>query len=98
MLNKFCHTYIEKLMEEACDAKDKSSGRSSEIESLYLVQFRARPREIQNYHDTITEFLDNYKFLQVDRKFILPTGFRAVRGNKAKEPTCGTFGGTRCPV
>lgn len=25
-------------------------------------------------HDTITEFLDNYKFLQVDRKFILPTG------------------------
>lgn len=90
MLNKFCHTYRK--------TKDKSSGRSSEIESRYLVQFRARPREIQNYHDTITEFLDNYKFLQVDRKFILPTGFRAVRGNKAKEPTCGTFGGTRCPV
>lgn len=38
-------------------------------------------------HDTITEFLDNYKFPKVDRKFILPTGFRAVRGNKAKEPT-----------
>lgn len=42
-------------------------------------------------HDTITEFLDNYKFLQVDRKFILPTGFRAVDGDKVKRTACGTF-------
>lgn len=49
-------------------------------------------------HDTITEFLDNYKFPQVDRKFILPTGFRAVDGDKAKRTTCGTLGRIRCPV
>lgn len=41
-------TPIEKLMEKARDARDKSSGRSSEIESRHLVQIRARPREIQN--------------------------------------------------
>lgn len=31
------HTSIEKLKEETCDARDKRSGRSSEIKSRYLV-------------------------------------------------------------
>lgn len=36
-------------------------------------------------HDTVTEFLDNYTFPQVDSNFILPTGFRAV-ATKPKNP------------
>lgn len=37
-------------------------------------------------HDTVTEFLYNYKFPQVTKKFILPIGFIAVGGDKAKGP------------
>lgn len=70
-------------MEKACDARDKRREDLAKLSLVICSNSELAQREFKA-HDTVTEFLDNYTFPQVDRNFILPTGFRAVRGDKAK--------------
>lgn len=72
-------------MEKACDARDKRREDLAKLSLVICSNSELAQREFKA-HDTVTEFLDNYTFPQVDRNFILPTGFRAVRGDKAKGP------------
>lgn len=76
---------IEKLKEVACEAIDKAAEDLAKL-SHFIWSNPELAHEEFKAHDAVTEILDKYKFPQVDRKFILPTGFRAVCGDKAKGP------------
>lgn len=76
---------IEKLKEVACEAIDQAAEDLAKL-SHFIWSNPELAHEEFKAHDAVTEILDKYKFPQVDRKFILPTGFRAVCGDKAKGP------------
>lgn len=76
---------IEKLKEVACEAIDKAAEDLAKLSHVIWSNPELAHEEYKA-HDTVTEFLDKYKFPQVDKQCILPTGFRAVCGDKDKGP------------
>lgn len=76
---------IEKLKEIACQAIDDAAEELGKLSHIIWSNPELAHEEYKA-HDNITAFLDKCKFPQVDRKFVLPTGFRAICGDKTKGP------------
>ena len=76
---------IEKLKEIACQAIDDAAEELGKLSHVIWSNPELAHEEYKA-HDNITAFLDKCKFPQVDRKFVLPTGFRAICGDKTKGP------------
>lgn len=74
---------IEKLKEVVCEVIDKVVEDLAKLSYYIWFNFEFVYEEFKVY-DLVIEFLDKYKFLQVDRKFIFFIGFRVVCGDKVK--------------
>lgn len=69
----------------ACAEIDK---HAADLSALSHVLWANPELALEEYiaHDTLTEFLIKHGFKNVEKNFVLPTGFRAVCGDKTKGP------------
>ena len=76
---------VKKLQEVACAEIDKYA---EDLAALSHVIWSNPELALEEHkaHDALTEFLSKHNFDKVEKNFVLPTGFRAVYGDKTKGP------------
>lgn len=75
----------QKLRDVACAEIDKNA---EDLAALSNVLWTNPELALEEFiaHDALTTFLDKQDFDKVEKNFVLPTGFRAVFGDKSKGP------------